>query len=167
MKEKIVVLVPAFSSSPRGLSQKGDKEMETFEEKLLKTKYPLVEFDILSLDDYSCEFTAQGISRASSTCLWESPYLVLTERLNPLMMVKKIEDHKDNLIFIAPYLYIIEVLKLLQYDKDDVYIGIAQGVIMTSANKFEKIEEILVFQKEVTSKNIKSQSVRFYWRFFI
>lgn len=137
MEEKTVVLLSDFFSSPDGLSAKGEIEKKVFKERM-KLKYSNINFDILCFNNYKCVYTAQAVSDLGK----KSSYQVLTERFNPEIAIEKIKNYEGNLVLVAPYLFIIEILNLLKYCKDEVYVGTREGVIIDSKGAFQLIKDL-------------------------
>jgi hypothetical protein len=137
MEEKTVVLLSDFFSSPDGLSAKGEIEKKVFKERM-KLKYSNINFDILCFNNYKCVYTAQAVSDLGK----KSSYQVLTERFNPELAIEKIKNYEGNLVLVAPYLFIIEILNLLKYCKDEVYLGTREGVIIDSKGAFQLIKDL-------------------------
>ena len=139
MEEKIVVLLSDFFSSPGGLSAKGKIEQKVFRERM-KLKYSNINFDILCFNDYKCMYTAEALSDLGR----KSSYQVLTERFNPELATEKIKNYEGNLILVAPYLFIIEILNLLKYCKDEVYLGTREGVIILPSGEFQLVKDLKI-----------------------
>ena len=137
MEEKTVVLLSDFFNSPDGLSAKGEIEKKVFKERM-KLKYSNTNFDILCFNNYKCVYTAQAVSDLGK----KSSYQVLTERFNPEIAIEKIKNYEGNLVLVAPYLFIIEILNLLKYCKDEVYLGTREGVIIDSKGAFQLIKDL-------------------------
>lgn len=139
MEEKTVVLLSDFFSSPDGLSAKGEIEKKVFKERM-KLKYSNINFDILCFNNYKCVYTAQAVSDLGK----KSSYQVLTERFNPELAIEKIKNYEGNLVLVAPYLFIIEILNLLKYCKDEVYLGTREGVIILPSGEFQLVKDLKI-----------------------